>query len=34
MLPANRAMLAVFERSGLPMEKRRVAGVVHVRLEL
>lgn len=34
MLPANQAMLAVFERSGLPMERRRVAGVVHVRLEL
>ncbi|EXI69531.1 MAG: Acetyltransferase Pat [Candidatus Accumulibacter adjunctus] len=34
MLPANQAMLAVFERSGLPMQRRRVAGVVHVRLEL
>ncbi len=33
-LPANQAMLAVFERSGLPMQRRRVAGVVHVGLEL
>jgi RimJ/RimL family protein N-acetyltransferase len=34
MLPANQAMLAVFRRSGLPMQRRRVDGVIHVSLEV
>jgi len=33
-LLANRAMLAVFRRSGLPMQRRIEDGVVHVSLEL
>jgi RimJ/RimL family protein N-acetyltransferase len=34
VLADNRGMLAVFERSGLPMKRRREGGVVHVALEL
>jgi RimJ/RimL family protein N-acetyltransferase len=34
VLGENRAMLAVFERSGLPMKQRREGGVVHVALAL
>jgi GNAT superfamily N-acetyltransferase len=34
VLPDNAPMLKVFERSGLPMTKRREAGVVHVALAL
>jgi len=34
VLPKNKAMLAVFERSGLPMEKRIADGEVHVALAL
>ena len=34
VLTDNRAMLAVFERSGLRMETRRASGVVHVMLDL
>lgn len=33
-LLANQAMLAVFRRSGLPMQRRTVDGVVHVGLDL
>jgi len=33
-LLANQAMLAVFRRSGLPMQRRTVDGVVHVSLDL
>jgi len=34
VLPQNKSMLAVFERSGLPMRTRRENGVVHVTLAL
>ena len=34
VLAENKAMLAVFARSGLPMRKRRDGGVVHVTLSL
>ena len=34
VLAENKAMLAVFARSGLPMRRRREAGVVHVELAL
>ena len=34
VLASNRAMLAVFERSGLPMTRARDEGVVHVVLDL
>ncbi len=34
VLAQNRAMLAVFQRSGLPMQVRQVEGVVHVTLAL
>jgi RimJ/RimL family protein N-acetyltransferase len=34
VLALNGAMLAVFERSGLPMQKRREGGTVHVTLSL
>lgn len=34
VLAENQGMLAVFARSGLPMQKRREGGVVHVALEL
>ena len=34
VLPRNKAMLSVFARSGLPMEKRIVDGEVHVTLTL
>lgn len=34
VLAFNVAMLAVFERSGLPMQKRREGGTVHVTLSL
>lgn len=34
VLPQNAAMLKVFERSGLPMTKRRGDGVVHVEMLL
>jgi len=34
VLSENKAMLAVFARSGLPMRKQRAGGVVHVTLDL
>ena len=34
VLAENRAMLAVFERSGLPVQRRREGGVVHVTLDV
>ena len=34
VLPSNTPMLAVFQRSGLPMQRRSVDGVVHVVLDL
>lgn len=34
VLAANRSMLAVFERSGLPMTRRHERGVIHIALEL
>ena len=34
VLPGNRAMLAVFKRSGLPMQQRHDDGVVHLTLAL
>ena len=34
VLPGNAPMLAVFSRSGLPMQQRREGGVVHVELAL
>jgi GNAT superfamily N-acetyltransferase len=34
VLAENRPMLAVFARSGLPLERRREGGVVHVELTL
>jgi len=34
VLPENAPMLAVFERSGLPAQRRREGGVVHVELAL
>jgi RimJ/RimL family protein N-acetyltransferase len=34
VLPQNRAMLAVFARSGLPMQERKDEGVVRVTLDL
>jgi RimJ/RimL family protein N-acetyltransferase len=34
VLAENKAMLGVFARSGLPMEKRRDGGIVHVTLSL
>jgi RimJ/RimL family protein N-acetyltransferase len=34
VLAENKAMLAVFAKSGLPMQKRRESGVVHVTLAL
>jgi len=33
-LPNNRAMLAVFARSGLPMTEQRLDGSIHVTMEL
>ncbi len=33
-LPENRAMLSVFERSGLPMTHERRDGVIHVEMQL
>jgi RimJ/RimL family protein N-acetyltransferase len=34
VLPQNKAMLAVFSRSGLPMKQSQAEGVVHVTLSL
>ena len=34
VLPGNRAMLAVFKRSGLPLQQQREEGVVHLSLDL
>jgi RimJ/RimL family protein N-acetyltransferase len=34
VLPDNRSMLRVFEKSGLPMGTRRESGSVHVKLQL
>jgi GNAT superfamily N-acetyltransferase len=34
VLAGNKAMLAVFERSGLPMSRAREGGVVHLTLDL
>jgi hypothetical protein len=34
VLPKNKAMLAVFSRSGFPMKKKHEEGVVHVTLSL
>ena len=34
VLPGNRGMLAVFARSGLPMQRSTEDGVVHVALSL
>jgi RimJ/RimL family protein N-acetyltransferase len=34
VLPQNKAMLAVFARSGLPMKQRAADGVIHVTLSL
>ncbi|MEN6620420.1 MAG: GNAT family N-acetyltransferase [Smithella sp.] len=34
VLPENKGMLAVFNRSGLPVKQKRVDGVVHVTLSL
>jgi RimJ/RimL family protein N-acetyltransferase len=34
VLPQNKAMLAVFSRSGLPMKLTRTEGVIHVTLSL
>ena len=34
VLPQNKAMLAVFSRSGLPMKQTRMEGVIHVTLSL
>jgi RimJ/RimL family protein N-acetyltransferase len=34
VLPVNKAMLAVFSRSGFPMKKKHEEGVVHVTLSL
>jgi RimJ/RimL family protein N-acetyltransferase len=34
VLPENKAMLAVFSRSGFPMKKKHEEGVVHVTLSL
>ncbi len=34
VLPDNKGMLAVFERSGLPMRRQRQEGLVHVTLAL
>jgi GNAT superfamily N-acetyltransferase len=34
VLANNRAMLSVFERSGLPMQKRQFQDVIHVTLSL
>jgi GNAT superfamily N-acetyltransferase len=34
VLAENKAMLAVFAKSGLPMQKRREGGVVHVTLSM
>lgn len=34
VLPENKAMLAVFARSGLPVRQKREPGVVHVTLDL
>lgn len=34
VLPGNKAMLAVFARSGLPMRQTREGGVAHVTLDL
>jgi len=34
VLAENRPMLAVFERTGWPMQKRREGGVVHIELSL
>lgn len=34
VLPRNKAMLAVFRKSGLPVSERRDGGVVHVELAL
>jgi RimJ/RimL family protein N-acetyltransferase len=34
VLAENKAMLAVFARSGLPMQKRRDGGTIHLTLSL
>jgi hypothetical protein len=34
VLPENRQMLKVFEKSGLPMTTSRASGVVHVDMQL
>jgi RimJ/RimL family protein N-acetyltransferase len=34
VLPGNKGMLKVFERSGLPMQKEREDGIVHLTLDL
>jgi GNAT superfamily N-acetyltransferase len=34
VLAENKAMLAVFAKSGLPMQRRREGGVVHVTLSV
>ena len=34
VLPQNKAMLAVFSRSGLPMKRTQTEGVIHVTLSL
>ena len=34
VLPQNKAMLAVFRKSGLPLRERREGGVVHLTLDL
>ena len=34
VLPGNQAMLAVFKKSGLPLQQRREDGVVHLSLDL
>ena len=34
VLPQNKAMLAVFSRSGLPMKETQTGGIVHVTLSL
>jgi len=34
VLAGNKAMLAVFARSGLPLQQRRDGGIVHITLSL
>ena len=34
VLPQNKAMLAVFERTGLPMTKQHIDGLIHLSLSL